>query len=215
MHLLFSRHGNTFESGQPAVWVGARNDLPLTAAGRAQAEFLAENLKQRRILPARLYCAPLLRTREYAEIVCDRLALPEQPLVDKRLTELDYGAWSGLSSEEIAQNFGPAVLDDWEKRCIWPKDCGWGSNQAEVLQELRDLVSECSAQLGSSETALFVTSNGRLRFLLKLVPGEFEMRAAQGTLKVKTGHVCLLESGAAQLGVEQWNISPAQLQLKG
>jgi probable phosphoglycerate mutase len=40
--LILIRHGNTFEAGQKAVWVGARSDLPLTMAGEAQAHAAAQ-----------------------------------------------------------------------------------------------------------------------------------------------------------------------------
>ena len=33
MRLILARHGNTFEAGETPVWVGAREDLPLTARG--------------------------------------------------------------------------------------------------------------------------------------------------------------------------------------
>lgn len=215
MHLLFSRHGNTFDRGQKVVWVGSRNDLPLVESGRKQAEILAQSLSQRRIVPARIYCAPLQRTKEYAQIIIDQLGLSLQPLVDDRLSELDYGEWSGLSSEEIEQRFGKDVLDGWEKRSVWPKNCGWGGSEAEVLQQLKSLIAESSVGLSNNQTALFVTSNGRLRYLLKLVPGEFEIRLAQAAFKVKTGYVCLLENEGGHVSVAQWNISPADLRLKG
>ena len=38
--LYIARHGNTFEAGEAPRRVGRRTDLPLTAAGRAQAEAL-------------------------------------------------------------------------------------------------------------------------------------------------------------------------------
>ena len=41
MDILCARHGNTFAPGQRAVFVGAKEDLPLTEEGETQARDLA------------------------------------------------------------------------------------------------------------------------------------------------------------------------------
>ncbi|MBN8549211.1 MAG: histidine phosphatase family protein, partial [Deltaproteobacteria bacterium] len=76
MHLLFSRHGDTFEPGQKVVWVGSQNDLPLASKGKEQARELARQLQKRNLSPIQIICAPLLRTREYGQIIIDELGLP-------------------------------------------------------------------------------------------------------------------------------------------
>jgi broad specificity phosphatase PhoE len=99
--VILCRHGNTFERGDKVVMVGAREDLPLTARGVEQAQELAEVLAARNIVPSRIIAGPLQRTRVFAEnvqVVTKSSAVIE---IDSRLIEFDYGAWSGLSNEEI------------------------------------------------------------------------------------------------------------------
>jgi broad specificity phosphatase PhoE len=66
MQLILARHGNTFESNETPTWVGAQNDLPLTAAGLKQAKNLALYIKNNNIKLDAVYCGPLRRTRIYA-----------------------------------------------------------------------------------------------------------------------------------------------------
>jgi probable phosphoglycerate mutase len=56
-----------------------------------------------------------------------------------------------------------------------------------------------------------VSSNGRLRYFLKLIDSEFERRVAESNFKVATGRVCLIDitNGAAKL--ELWNEQPEML----
>ena len=118
-YLLLARHGNTFAPGQKVVWVGARDDLPLVESGIAQANILSEVLKNNAIKPNAVYAASLKRTVTYAQIICDQLNLSQTPVIDKRLNELDYGDWSGLSNNEIEERYGKDELEGWSKYGRW------------------------------------------------------------------------------------------------
>ena len=54
MRLILARHGNTFGPGDTPVWVGAREDLPLTDKGRVQSIQFGLALKEAGITPARI-----------------------------------------------------------------------------------------------------------------------------------------------------------------
>jgi broad specificity phosphatase PhoE len=86
--LFLARHGETdynalrrFQGLLP---------VPLNATGRAQAHELA--LRAAPLGFAALWCSPLARARETAEIVGAALALA--PLEDARLVETDCGDWT-------------------------------------------------------------------------------------------------------------------------
>jgi broad specificity phosphatase PhoE len=93
--VYLARHGQTaynhegrFQGQQP---------IPLDDTGRAQAAELAE-----RAAPygfAVLWCSPLLRARETADIVAARIGL--EPKDDARLMETDAGDWTDLSFAEV------------------------------------------------------------------------------------------------------------------
>jgi broad specificity phosphatase PhoE/ribonuclease HI len=94
-HLL--RHGRTEHT--PERRYSGRNDLPLSATGRAEAEAAAVRAKELGIDV--VVASPLRRTRETAEVVGAVLGLPVQ--YDDDLVELDFGDFEGLTAEEARQ----------------------------------------------------------------------------------------------------------------
>ncbi|MBN1630146.1 MAG: histidine phosphatase family protein [Thermoleophilia bacterium] len=105
------RHGET-EGTSAGRFVGS-TDLPLTAHGRNQVLRLAGSLPAGLFAPgAATWCAasPLLRAQETAAaVVCPHgLAFETDP----DLREIDFGAWEGLTAEEIEARF-PGALDMW------------------------------------------------------------------------------------------------------
>jgi broad specificity phosphatase PhoE len=71
--------------------------VPLDGTGREQAADLAERAATHGF--AALWCSPLLRARETADVVADRLGL--EPREDARLMETDAGDWTNRSFAEI------------------------------------------------------------------------------------------------------------------
>jgi broad specificity phosphatase PhoE len=71
--------------------------VPLNATGRAQAAELAERAARHDFEV--LWCSPLVRARETAEIVARRIGL--QPRQDERLVETDAGEWTDRSFAEV------------------------------------------------------------------------------------------------------------------
>jgi broad specificity phosphatase PhoE len=235
MELLLSRHGNTFGPTDPVVWAGATNDLELVEKGIAQAEVFADYLIHKKIKPAAIYCSALRRTSVYAGILAERLkvfsGLNLAPTVDSRLHEIDYGKWTGLTQEEVIQKFGKTELEAWNQRSVWPSQAGWQGSRPEKISEstsknipenmkaqesiVRKDIHAFSADLvhrhHETDTVIVVTSQGRLRYFLTLVPGEFEKRIQTGGFKVKTGQFCQMSylEGAFQL--KSWDINPASL----
>lgn len=179
------RHGNTFEAGQVPVQVGARTDLPLTAQGRKQAETMAQYLLSER--PKVIYAGSLKRQTESAQIIAQRFHLVV--LHEPALTEIDYGAWEGLTAGEIASR--------------WPKEhVAWaeGQWQTEIfggtLEGHKRAIEEWLDRLRKQgdEPVIAITSNGLLRF--------FQNE------KVKTGHFCEIELFEDGLKIQKWNIDP-------
>jgi probable phosphoglycerate mutase len=135
------------------------------------------------------------------------------PFIDERLREIDYGLWEAKSSEEIQAMGGGAELDAWNKAGEWPRSPGWTPAHEAIAANVAELAAECAAGLGEGDAALLVTSNGILKFFLKLVPGAFEDMAARGALKVATGHCCALRHGPRGWEVLFWDREPGQIVL--
>jgi ribonuclease H / adenosylcobalamin/alpha-ribazole phosphatase len=105
--LVLVRHGSTAHS--PEKRFSGRNELPLTAAGRAQAAALARRAPTFGAVTA-VISSPLLRARQTAEVVAAALGLPVE--IDDDLAELDFGTWEGLT-------FGQACADDASALDAW------------------------------------------------------------------------------------------------
>ena len=91
----FVRHGET-EWNAEGRFCG-RTDVPLSEAGRRQARLLGLRVKPLRVIA--LYSSPLRRALETARIIGE--VTGRESVVDPRLAELNYGAWEGLTLEEI------------------------------------------------------------------------------------------------------------------
>jgi broad specificity phosphatase PhoE len=203
LKLLLARHGNTFEAGVEPTIVGRGEDLPLTAAGEAQAYALAQCLQRAALQPDLIVCGSLQRTRRMAVIVADTLRLAP-PHSEDRLTELDYGAWSGLTTTEVKARFGSPEYEAWENRSIMPDNRGW---QPESGQLQRDLTGWL-ATLPRQGTVLAITSNGILRFVPRVM-GISETALEAARLKVKTGHFCSFSRQDDRWALDFWNADPA------
>lgn len=211
MLLLLARHGNTFEPGDKVVWVGARTDLPLTAKGREQAAALGEGLQPFKSAIKRIVSGPLQRTREHAAIAAQVLGSNQQVEVDERLREIDYGLWEAKTSDEIQALGGADELKAWDERGLWPPSPGWSPAEDRIATNASELAHEFSASLTSDDAALLVSSNGILRFFLRLLPGAFEALAANRGLKVATGNICALGYEGGAWHVAFWNRPPQHL----
>jgi broad specificity phosphatase PhoE len=91
--------------------IQGHEDLPLSPLGHMQAQLLARRLQGTRF--AALYCSDLSRARETAQYAASALGLLAIP--DRRLREIDTGAWSGLNHEQIAERF-PEEWERWKSR---------------------------------------------------------------------------------------------------
>lgn len=203
---IFGRHGNTFEAGEKVVMVGAREDLPLTKVGFDQARAVGVALTPHRseIEMGSVRAGPLLRTRDFAHKVLETLALTKEVLIDKRLIELDYGAWSGLSDQEIEELTGSgAALKAWQERGERPVGVSFTPSPEELEREMTALLEELSVQAGIS---LVITSNGRLREVGKLVGQD-----PQRSWKVGTGKLCVLENANRSWRILGWDLAPERL----
>jgi broad specificity phosphatase PhoE len=184
--LFLVRHANTFEPGEVAHWVGAKQDPPLSASGRAQLPDLLHRITPRfaGVTPV-VISSPLRRARETAEAIGGGEAIT----IDQRLIELDFGAWSGLTDAQIVAGGMGDDLRDWRTTSRVPPI--WGFDEDAKLSELRALLNDCK----SRPLTVVVTSNGVLKLLGRLLGGP-------GAWSVKTAHICALTLNTE----EKWSV---------
>jgi probable phosphoglycerate mutase len=205
MTLIFARHGNTFEAHETPRIVGAHEDLALTQTGEDQARAVGDALRAAGIHLRTIVSGPLIRTRRFAEIVAERTGFAGAVRIDERLRELDFGAWSGLTDDEVAEKFGAAALEDWRKHGRPHAASGWSPPEDAIRASLKSLADE----LKDAEPALCVTSNGVLRYAMELDPEAFALKGADGGFRVKTGRVCAFTRAGGGLRLVFWDRTPS------
>ena len=93
--IYLARHGQTAYNHEGRFQ--GQLPVPLDETGRGQAAELAERAAVHGFVS--LWCSPLLRARETAEVLAARLGL--EPREDARLMETDAGDWTDHSFAEI------------------------------------------------------------------------------------------------------------------
>jgi broad specificity phosphatase PhoE len=94
------RHGETSWNRENRVQ--GRNDTPLSEAGTAQAERLAESMEAEKI--GLIITSPLQRAVETASIINRRINAPIE--IDEDLMELDQGMFEGMNFRELSRDHG-------------------------------------------------------------------------------------------------------------
>lgn len=200
--LILARHGNTFEKGQTPTMVGARTDMPLTQEGEAQGHALAEKLASYFPLGG-IITGPLIRTKRFAEIISQKAN--NVFVIDERLTEVDYGLWENKTSADIAAQYGPEILENWEKEGIWPQDMNWAPSEEKLKRNIHMFLDEQHKKLlgHGALNRVVITSNGILRFVYRHLTDH----APDAAAKVKTGNYCVLMPTQEEWKIEGWNLS--------
>ncbi|MET7306655.1 bifunctional RNase H/acid phosphatase [Streptomyces sp. NPDC005134] len=159
------RHGETALTPEKRFSGSGGSDPELSAAGRHQAERVAESLAARGTIQE-IISSPLRRCRETAATVGARLGLPVQ--IEDGLRETDFGAWEGLTFAEVRERYGPD-LDAWLASTRTPPT-GGGESFAEVARRVsatRDRLTTCHA----GRTVLLVTHVTPIKTLARLALG--------------------------------------------
>ncbi len=90
--LYIMRHGKT-EWNEKHKLQG-RTDIPLNETGRKMAQNAAKEYSNFNFDV--VYCSPLCRAKETAEIICKNRNIPI--MVDERLTEMGFGIYEGIEN---------------------------------------------------------------------------------------------------------------------
>ena len=223
--LIVVRHGNTFNSGDVILRVGSATDIPLTEKGVAQGNAVGRDLAASGIKVDAIFSAPLLRTKRSAEEIAsyyDNMPV----VVEKFLTELDYGMDDGQPEDDIVlrlgivesdgkitaqtsldelREAGKAALKKWDSEAVLPR--AWEHLAPRAVQLEKDWAEfgDRVAKEFTGKTVVAVTSNGIARFSKVLLNGD---DALGGNLKLATGAygIYVYENGAWRS--EKWNVRP-------
>ena len=131
------RHGET-EWSRTGKHTG-RSDIPLTDAGRRDAEVLRGSLSSRPF--ARVFSSPLSRALD----TCRLAGLGAVAETRDELLEWDYGDYEGLTTPEIREQ-----RPDWS---LWRDGCPGGEGPDDVAARVDRVIAEVQAADG--DVALF------------------------------------------------------------
>lgn len=101
--LALVRHGRTAWNDEQRIQ--GRLDIPLSPEGRESVDAIRGFLAA--CSPTALYCSPVRRAVESAEIIAYHLGL--EIVVCEEFTELNVGEWQGMVAADLAQ------IDSWQQ----------------------------------------------------------------------------------------------------
>ena len=163
--LYFVRHG---ESEANVLHVFSNRELVhgLTDTGRAQVQALADQLAGVRF--DAFYTSPILRARQSAQIVSDRLGLPFE--VTPALAEYDVGILEGRwKARVLSEHGGLCTLDAGAARGVF------AGERLDVWRPGIEILDEDLARLGEDVwvgSVVITTIQGRVRARARLADGE-------------------------------------------
>ena len=133
MTVILLRHGRS-TSNTAHTLAGRSEGVELDEKGRAQAAGLVERLEG---LPVKaLVRSPLLRCRMTLDPLAAALGL--EPLVDERLSEVDYGQWTGRPLGELFQEPLWSVVQQQPSAAVFPEGEGLAQVQARAVAAVRE-----------------------------------------------------------------------------
>ncbi|MCA9977788.1 MAG: alpha-ribazole phosphatase [Chloroflexota bacterium] len=156
--LLLVRHGETDLNAHHQFQ--GQMDMPLNDHGRMQAQALHPLLVAEPI--AAVYVSDLQRAEETRALVLAGRDIAT--ITDQRLRELNFGAWEGLTYDDI-QAQDAAALAAWEADMLNhapPR----GETLAQFAARVQAVVADIRAQYADGETVLVVAHGGVLQLIL-------------------------------------------------
>lgn len=200
--LVIVRHGNTFEAGVKPRRIGARTDLPLTAAGLEQAEALGRHFAANGIGFDRVLSSGLRRTRMTATAIVGDAGRIEPASF---LTEVDHGPDEDQAEADVVARIGKEAIALWDSQLISPQ--GWEVGAEWRVPAWRAFAEEAAAAMPDG-TILLVTSNGAARFALAALG----LRAGDNvkSAKIRTGSYGLVELVGGQFRLVGWDMRPGE-----
>ena len=133
MTVILLRHGRSV-SNTAHTLAGRSEGVELDAKGVSQADALVDRLAGLPITA--LVRSPLLRCRLTLEPLAAALGL--EPLIDERLSEVDYGQWTGRQLGELVKEPLWTVVQQQPSAAVFPDGEGLAQVQARAVAAVRD-----------------------------------------------------------------------------
>ena len=110
--VIIVRHGQSNYNAQKRIQ-GRSNKSVLTEKGQADAQLVGQTLSQLSI--DKIYCSPLQRAKQTAEIIHGCFATPPELVPTDELLEVDLPLWENITKADVASQF-PEQYRLWHDR---------------------------------------------------------------------------------------------------
>ncbi|HME80135.1 MAG TPA: histidine phosphatase family protein [Mycobacterium sp.] len=152
MTVILLRHGRS-TSNTAHVLAGRSEGVDLDDKGRQQATDLVDRTAE---LPIRaVVSSPLLRCRRTIEPLAEALGL--EPVLDDRLSEVDYGEWTGRKLGDLLKEPLWAVVQAHPSAAVFPGGEGLAEVQTRAVAAVRDHDARLAEQHGGDALWLACT----------------------------------------------------------
>ncbi|MGV9802652.1 histidine phosphatase family protein [Mycobacterium sp. NPDC003449] len=143
MTLILLRHGRS-TSNTAHTLAGRSEGIDLDERGVEQAAGVVARIGD---LPVRaIVRSPLLRCERTVAPLADALGL--QPVVDERLTEVDYGNWTGRKIGDLVKEPLWGVVQQQPSAAVFPDGEGLAAVQARAVAAVRERDRALAAEHG-------------------------------------------------------------------
>lgn len=133
MTVILLRHGRS-TSNTAHTLAGRSDGVDLDDRGREQAEGVVSRIGD---LPVRaIVRSPMLRCESTVGPLAAALGL--QPIVDERITEVDYGSWTGRKISELLKEPLWSVVQTQPSAAVFPDGEGLAQVQARAVAAIRE-----------------------------------------------------------------------------
>jgi probable phosphoglycerate mutase len=182
--IFLIRHGATALTKE-SRFAGASSDVPLSDAGREQAQRLSDRLANMRFAGA--YASPLGRTRDTARILAAPHGLSITPV--DALREIDHGHWDAMTREDVEKQF-PEEYAAWEEDPFSFAPAGGETGlavTARALPALLDIVRR-----HDDHSALVVSHKATIRLIISSLLG-FDPRMYRDHLDLSPASLTIID----------------------
>jgi probable phosphoglycerate mutase len=185
------RHGET-EWSRSGAHTG-RTDIPLTDAGRVQAEAIGRRLAGRRF--GLVLTSPLARAQE----TCRLAGYGACAQVDGNLREWDYGGYEGRTTAEIRRE-----RPDWS---LWRDGVPEGETLAQVAERAERTIARVEPVLAREDVLLFAHGH-----LLRILAARWAKLAPEEGARLVLGTAALSSLGYERetRAITRWNLSASE-----
>ncbi|MFZ1164861.1 histidine phosphatase family protein [Mycobacterium sp.] len=161
MTVILLRHGRS-TSNTAHVLAGRTDGVELDDKGRAQAAELVGRIGD---LPIKaVVCSPLLRCRSTVEPLAAALGI--EPVVDERLSEVDYGEWTGRKLGDLVKEPLWSVVQAHPSAAVFPGGEGLAEVQRRAVAAVRDHDARLAEEHGGDALWLACTHGDVIKAVL-------------------------------------------------